>query len=197
MALVTAFCASVVVFNAPSSPVRQRLMVTVDALFGLLFEQRWLLFSEVPTEAYGLTLQVRYVDPADGRTRESGERDLLGEADPSPARRLVRQSKDTHVLNCYRVYALRLYLAPGTPQHGCSSPVGEPTSWPLARTRFDRYFSAEAQEAFPQARILGFRTRVRAASAVPFADRDKGKPEPAAKVVDDPGWRPYVPEAAQ
>lgn len=191
--LVAAYCASTAVFNAPASPLRQRLMGPAEGLFGPLFDQRWLLFSQVPTEAYSLTLQVQYVNPADGRTVESGERDLLAEADPSLARRLVVQSKYTHVLNCYRVYAMGLYRTPGTPQHGCSSAVGEPETWDQARTRFDRYFSAEAREQFPTARILAVRTRLRATPAVPFADRGSVRPAPASRLVDDPGWQPYTP----
>ncbi|MDH6111509.1 hypothetical protein P3T36_004663 [Kitasatospora sp. MAP12-15] len=191
--LGAAYCGSTVVFNAPASPLRQRLMRPAEALFGPAFDQRWLLFSQVPTEAYTLTLQVRYVDPGDGRTVESGERDLLAEADPSLSRRLVMQSKDTHVLNCYRVYALGLYRTPGTPQHGCSSAVGEPATWDQARTRFDRYFSAEAEEQYPAARIVAVRTRLRATPAVPFADRGSDLPAPASRLVDDPGWQPYTP----
>ncbi|WP_329571263.1 hypothetical protein [Kitasatospora sp. NBC_01266] len=134
-----------------------------------------------------------YQDPATGSPVESAERDLLDEADPSVAKRLIAQSKDTHVLNCYRVYATGLYLAPGTPQHGCSSAVAAPTTRDRTRESYERYFSAKAREQFPAARILAVRTRVLATPVTPYAQRNSVAPPAPAQTVADSGWQPYIP----
>lgn len=210
VAVVTVMCAVCLLFNAPPSPLRSALAQRADAVFGSWYGQSWNLFGpQVPEGTWQVGLRVRLAHRK-GQP-DTREWNLTEEVNSSGGTRLLHQSKEGHMLNCFGEYALG--VRPGTDP-------GEDTSLRMLRTKcrddyvtpearapsapwWDRYFSAHArqlvrEQAGDRRPIEAVRVRMRVQPVPPFQERDA--PPEARKppvLVHDTDWRPYVPVEAR
>ncbi|MDJ1131028.1 DUF5819 family protein [Streptomyces iconiensis] len=214
VAVVTVMCSVCLLFNAPPSPLRSALVKRADAVFGSWYSQSWNLFGpQVPEGTWEVELRARFAHrQGEPDTREW---DLTEETHPSGGARLLHQSKEGHMLNCFVEYALG--ARPGTDpdedtslrmlRTKCRDDFVSPGARTPSAPMWDRYFSAHARElardrAGDTRRIEAVRVRLRIREVPPFEERHTGQPpaaEPPAAVHDmhDTGWHAYVPVAAR
>lgn len=210
VAVVTVMCAVCLLFNAPPSPLRSALAHRADAVFGSWYGQSWNLFGpQVPEGSWQVALRVRFAHrPGEPDMREWN---LTEEVNPSGGARLLHQSKEGHMLNCFGEYALGI---------GPGADPGEDTSMRMLRTKcrddyvsleargpwapmWDRYFSAHArdlarEQAGDRRPIKAVRVQMRVREAPPFGEREAPAQARGAPVlVHDTDWRPYVPVEAR
>ncbi|MFH9425026.1 DUF5819 family protein [Streptomyces sp. NPDC017529] len=199
-----AFCTACLVFNAPPSPVRDRLVPSADAVFGPWFGQSWYLFGkQIPEEHTQVVLTARLTESAH-RAGRTVEWDLSHEIVPVAAERWVRQNPDWHVLLCFQQHALgtRSDAVPNEDfsrrmlRGWCRDDFVTPRHRDRPGATWDRYFSNWATRLSGTDRIAAVRVRLRATPAAPFPERHSGH-RTATATLHDTGWRPYVRQAGE
>ncbi|MFH8753571.1 DUF5819 family protein [Streptomyces rimosus] len=199
-----AFCAACLVFNAPPSPVRDRLAPPAEAVFAPWFGQSWYLFGkQIPEEYLQVVLTARLTEPAH-RADRTMTWDLTREIIPGAVERWVRQSPDWHVLMCFQQLALGM-RSDADPDEDfsrrmlrgwCRDDFVAPHHRDRPGATWDRYFSHWATRLSGSDRIAAVRARLRATPAVRYPERHSGH-RPATVTLHDTGWRPYVPQAGE
>lgn len=199
-----AFCIACLVFNAPPSPARDRLVPPAEAVFAPWFGQSWYLFGkQIPEEHTQVVLTARLSEPVHraGRTMDW---DLSREIVPGAGERWVRQSPDWHVLMCFQQHALAMRsdavegedFSRRMLRGWCRDDFVTPYYRDRPGATWDRYFSDWATRLAGSDRISAVRARLRATPVIPFPERHSGR-RPATITLHDTGWLSYVRQAGE
>ncbi|MGI5171183.1 hypothetical protein ACQEU3_43210 [Spirillospora sp. CA-253888] len=185
------YCAVVVIFNAPDSPGRTRLVSLADQWFSPAFSQSWKLFSNPPTARWRTTLQGR------GPGGLSAEADLADRLEHPLPQRLISHSKVWQLGKCHYVHALGVApprggdLSRRIADSHCRDELLAHADLHGLQNPYDRLFTALALERFPGRHLTHFRIRIHQTPVPPPEGRAERRPD--GKPAFDSGWRPIVP----
>lgn len=201
---VAVYCLCCLVYDAPASPAKDRVKKPVAAFMEPYFWQDWQLFGPTPGSNNDLIyLQARMKLPASGEVVESSPVEIEQAIDRSPHDFPVNPTKLPGVLlafdaaaNRYAGVATRFKKLPPGRRDAARELLDKQFEADFEEMR--RFFSVQAKELYPDARIVSVRATFKNRRIVPFSERyEIPGPKEHEQGILATSWMDYVPGVAE
>ncbi|MDH6577067.1 DUF5819 family protein [Kitasatospora sp. MAP5-34] len=200
---VVLFTAACVVYNAPASPARNRLVGPVNRVLEPYFAQDWQLFGPTPGDSVSLVYMAARMKTPSGAVVETPPVEIEDAIDRSPQDFPINPTKLPGVLLAfdetaqkYTQQATDIKKLPADQKAAAQTDLDKSFATNFLEMR--RFFSAQAATLYPHNEILAVKATFKDRPIVPFSAR-YANPQPVEPT--DPeletSWLDYVPGVAQ
>ncbi|MFC9633324.1 DUF5819 family protein [Streptomyces mirabilis] len=203
LAAVAVYCLCCLVYNAPASPLKDRVKEPATAVMEPYFWQDWQLFGPTPGSSDDLIYLRARMRLSSGRTVESSPVEIEQAIDRAPQDFPVNPTKLPGVLlafdaaaNHYASIATKFDKLPAADRKDARTRLDRQFASDFEEMR--RFFSVQAKALYPDAQIIAVQATFKNRPIVPFSARyTVPNPKEHEQGLLATSWMTYVPGVAQ